>query len=66
MPFGIRLSNVPVPEMHVAGLVIGGVLQRRRPMRAFRSRHPVLGAVLCLAGFGVVATAVRAWGDEPQ
>lgn len=61
-----RWSNVPVPEPHVAGLVVGLVLQRVRPWRAFRERGVarVAGAGLVGAGLFFVAWAVGTVGEE--
>lgn len=61
---GWRWANVPVPQAHLAGLVIGGALGLWWPLGLplERSLALALGAVLSLAGAAVGAWAVRAAG----
>lgn len=62
---GWRFSNVPVPEAHVLGLLMGGLLHALQPRSvARRSRIARLGGiVLIVTGLGTVGWAVRAVGD---
>lgn len=59
-----RWRNVPVPEPHVGGLVVGTVLHWLRPwpLPTGGWLQFVAGAVLLAVGLGVVAWAVRAVG----
>lgn len=62
---GWRWSNVPVPEPHVAGLLVGTVLQRLKPaaMVEDRRRARTVGAGLSLVGGLFVWWAVRVVGE---
>lgn len=61
---GWRWSNVPVPEPHVAGLLVGTVLHLLRPVRAFEDRRLARPAGRGLIGIGLltVGWAVRTAG----
>ena len=61
---GWRWTNVPVPEPHVVGLVLGVTLHAVRPWRAFARPRPfrVAGAALLGAGVLLVGWAVRTLG----
>lgn len=61
---GWRWANVPVPEAHLAGLVMGGAIGFWRPLGLPLERPLTLalGAVLSLAGAAISAWAVRAAG----
>lgn len=60
-----RWRNVPVPEAHVAGLVVGLALHAFRPRRVTLTRQPSSIAGWSLIGVGVLlgAWAVRAAGS---
>lgn len=62
---GWQWSNVPVPEPHVVGLVVGATIHARRPMRLFedgrRSRR--VGWGLIGVGSLVIGWAVRAMDE---
>lgn len=61
---GWRWANVPVPQAHLAGLVVGGMLGLWWPLGLPLERSLALGigTVLALTGASVGALAVRAAG----
>jgi protein-S-isoprenylcysteine O-methyltransferase Ste14 len=61
-----RWSNIPIPEGHVALLVVGVGLHLWRPLRPFRAAWPkhVLGWPLLLMGIFLAAWAVAAVKDR--
>lgn len=63
---GWRWRNVPVPEAHVGGLVVGAALEWLRPwgLPRYGPLVSVLGLALLLVGVGVVAWAVRTVGRQ--
>ena len=60
-----RWRNVPVPEAHVAGLVLGAALHAFVPRQATPNLQPLLIAGWLLVGAGILlgAWAVRAAGN---
>lgn len=60
-----RWSNVPVPEPHVAGFVVGVVLHLIAPRKAVADRRFALsaGTGLVGVGLGVIGWSVRTVGD---
>jgi protein-S-isoprenylcysteine O-methyltransferase Ste14 len=59
-----KWSNVPIPEAHLAGLIVGIILQFIYPLYIYLQpwlRHvlgwPAVGAGIALAGWAVLATA---------
>jgi protein-S-isoprenylcysteine O-methyltransferase Ste14 len=61
-----RWSNIPIPEGHVALLVVGVVMQVWHPFRLFRAAwlRQALGWPLLLVGVLLAAWAVAAVGDQ--
>jgi protein-S-isoprenylcysteine O-methyltransferase Ste14 len=58
---GSRLRNVPLPEPHLAALVLGAVLERRRPWPLpGRASRRAVGWSLVAGGAGLIGAAVRA------
>jgi protein-S-isoprenylcysteine O-methyltransferase Ste14 len=62
----IRWSNVPIPEGHVALLLLGIGLHRWRPLRLFRPSRAgrILGWPLLLAGILLAGWAVAAVREQ--
>ena len=60
-----RWNNVPLPEPHIAGILVSGVLHLARPWRVPGSRRLYSGAGWPLVGAGVAisASAERAVSD---
>lgn len=65
---GWRWRNVPVPEAHVAGLILGATLQLLFPRHVATNPGPLLIAGLTLIGAGMLlgAWAVRTVGPIPM
>lgn len=63
---GWRWADVPVPEPHVAGLVIGGVAHSRVPKKATANRRlaRAVGWPLIGAGLLIIGSAVRTIGER--
>ena len=61
-----RWANAPVPEAHVAGLLVGLILHAVRPRRLFEDRaHGRTAGWMCIAvGLAGIWWAVRAVGDQ--
>ena len=61
-----RWRNVPVPEAHVAGLVVGAVLHAFVPRHVTPDLQPLWVAGWALTGAGILLAvwAVRAAGNE--
>lgn len=61
-----RWRNVPVPEAHVAGLLVGGVLHVLRPWSLPVEPPPALavGSVLVVVGLVLVGWSVRVVGRQ--
>ena len=59
-----RWANVPLPEPHLAALLVGGVLHRARPWRLPGRRwwYAIAGWSLVAGGSAVAASAVRTAG----
>ena len=64
---GWRWSNVPVPESHAAGLVVGAVAHALRPTRLAggnRRSARIVGGGLVGGGLLLAAWAVRTVGEQ--
>ena len=59
-----KWSNVPIPEIHVAGLAAGVILHFVFPVGVFGSRLPgfIIGGPALVAGIFVASWAVQATG----
>lgn len=62
---GWRWSNVPIPEPHVAGLIIGTVLHKLKPMTMAenRRRARAVGVGLSWVGGLLIMWSLRAVGE---
>lgn len=60
-----RWNNVPLPEPHVVGILLGGALHLTRPLRLPGSSrlYGGVGWTLALAGVAISVSAVRAASD---
>jgi protein-S-isoprenylcysteine O-methyltransferase Ste14 len=60
-----RWTNIPLPEPHIAGILVSGVLHLARPWKLPRGRWLYSGVGWTLAGTGIAisASAVRTVSD---
>jgi protein-S-isoprenylcysteine O-methyltransferase Ste14 len=61
----MRLSNIPIPELHVAAVIAAFVIHRVLPIRIpiGRAAGRIIGVSMLAAGIGFAASAVASAGD---